>query len=45
MLMFIGSLLTLMAIGGFPSFVEDMKVSFFSCSIYNLYQLIINSLL
>ncbi|TVU10848.1 hypothetical protein EJB05_44401, partial [Eragrostis curvula] len=26
MLMFIGSLLTLMAIGGFPSFVEDMKL-------------------
>ncbi len=26
MLMFIGTLLTFMAIGGFPSFVEDMKV-------------------
>ncbi|KAL6600380.1 hypothetical protein ACP70R_045180 [Stipagrostis hirtigluma subsp. patula] len=26
MLMFIGGLLTLMAIGGFPSFVEDMKI-------------------
>lgn len=25
--MFIASLLTIMAIGGFPSFVEDMKVS------------------
>ena len=27
MLMFTGGLLTLMAIGGFPSFVEEMKVS------------------
>jgi hypothetical protein len=26
MLMFTGGLLTLMAIGGFPSFVEEMKV-------------------
>ncbi len=26
MLMFISTMLTLMAIGGFPSFVEDMKV-------------------
>jgi len=25
--MFTGGLLTLMAIGGFPSFVEEMKVS------------------
>lgn len=32
MLMFIGTLLTFMAIGGFPSFVEDMKVSSFYLS-------------
>lgn len=29
MLMFVGAFLTFMAIGGFPSFVEDMKVSQF----------------
>lgn len=28
MLMFTSTLLTMMAIGGFPSFVEDMKVNF-----------------
>lgn len=27
MLMFVAAFLTFMAIGGFPSFVEDMKVS------------------
>lgn len=31
MLMFVAAFLTFMAIGGFPSFVEDMKVSF-SCN-------------
>ena len=29
MLMFVAAFLTFMAIGGFPSFVEDMKVSLF----------------
>jgi hypothetical protein len=28
MLMFVAAFLTFMAIGGFPSFVEDMKVIF-----------------
>lgn len=27
--MFVAAFLTFMAIGGFPSFVEDMKVSYF----------------
>ena len=27
--MYVASFLTFMTIGGFPSFVEDMKVSFF----------------
>lgn len=31
MLMFVASFLTIMAIGGFPSFVEDMKVSCILC--------------
>jgi hypothetical protein len=30
--MFIAAFLTFMAIGGFPSFVEDMKVSHFICN-------------
>lgn len=29
MLMFVSSLLTIMAIGGFPSFIEEMKVPLF----------------
>lgn len=29
MLMFVAAFLTFMAIGGFPSFVEDMKVDAF----------------
>lgn len=33
MLVYIGGFLTFMAIGGFPSFVEDMKVS---CAELNL---------
>ena len=30
LIMFVSSFLTLMSIGGFPSFVEDMKVCFVS---------------
>jgi hypothetical protein len=36
MLMFVAAFLTFMAIGGFPSFVEDMKVSIVSFHYYDL---------
>jgi hypothetical protein len=45
--MFIAAFLTFMAIGGFPSFVEDMKVSHFttysSHTIYSNWMSLINS--
>lgn len=36
MLMFVAAFLTFMAIGGFPSFVEDMKVRHVRISIWSI---------
>lgn len=36
MLMYVASFLTMMAIGGFPSFVEEMKVGLIMCHQFSL---------
>ena len=41
--MYVASFLTFMTIGGFPSFVEDMKVSFFFFLFVVLHRVLINS--
>ena len=41
--MYVASFLTFMTIGGFPSFVEDMKVSFFLFPFLVLHRVLINS--